>query len=79
MACVVKSGRPWEIGGPEDHLLVLLLYYRCHVTQEFIGFFCRVDRSVICRAIQRIEALVLRTTVERDTSQADAVRRRGGR
>ena len=28
-----KSGRPREIGGLEDHLLVLLLYYRCYVTQ----------------------------------------------
>ena len=53
-----KSGRPWEIGGLEDHLLVLLLHYRCYVTQEFLGFFYRVDRSVICRAIQRIEAQV---------------------
>jgi hypothetical protein len=55
-----KSGRPWEIGGLEEHLLVLLLYYRCYVTQEFIGFFYRVDRSVICRAIQRIETPVKR-------------------
>jgi hypothetical protein len=55
-----KPGRPWEIGGLEDHLLVLLLYYRCYVTQEFIGFFYRVDRSIICRAIQRIEAPVQR-------------------
>jgi hypothetical protein len=55
-----KPGRPWEIGGLEDHLLVLLLYYRCYVTQEFIGFFHQVDRSVICRAIQRIEAPVKR-------------------
>jgi len=55
-----KSGRPWEIGGLEEHLLVLLLYYRCYVTQEFIGFFYQVDRSVICRAIQRIEAPVQR-------------------
>ena len=55
-----KSGRPWEIGGLEDHLIVLLLYYRCYVTQEFIGFFYQVDRSVICRAIQRIEAPVKR-------------------
>ena len=53
-----KSGRPWEIGGLEDHLLVLLLYYRCYVTQEFLGFFYRVDRSVICRAIRRVEAQV---------------------
>jgi hypothetical protein len=55
-----KSGRPWEIGGLEDHLLVLLLYYRCYVTQEFIGFFYQVDRSIICRAIQRIETPVKR-------------------
>jgi Helix-turn-helix of DDE superfamily endonuclease len=46
-----KSGRPWEIGGLEEHLIALLLYYRCYVTQEFIGFFYQVDRSVICRAI----------------------------
>lgn len=51
-----KSGRPWEVGGLEGHLLIMLLYYRCYVTQEFIGFFWRVDRSVICRAIRRIEA-----------------------
>ena len=23
----------------EDHLLVMLIHYRCYVTQEFIGFF----------------------------------------
>jgi hypothetical protein len=50
-----KSGRPWEVGGLEDHLLIMLLYCRCYVTQEFIGFFWQVDRSVICRAIRRIE------------------------
>lgn len=55
-----KSGRPWEIGGLEDHLLVLLLYHRCYVTQEFVGFFHQVDRSVTCRAIQRIAASVKR-------------------
>ena len=52
-----KSGRPWETGGLADHLLIMLLYYRCYVTQEFIGVFWNVDRSVICRAIKRIEAL----------------------
>ena len=53
-----KSGRPWEVGGLEDHLLILLIYCRCYVTQEFIGFFYGVDRSVICRAIKRIEVPV---------------------
>jgi hypothetical protein len=52
-----KSGRPWETGGLEDHLLIMLIYYRCYVTQEFLGFFYNVDKSAICRAIQRIEKL----------------------
>jgi hypothetical protein len=55
-----KSGRPWEIGGLEEHLLVLLLDDRCTITQAFIGFFYQADRSVICRAIQRIEGPVQR-------------------
>ena len=52
-----KPGRPWEVGGLEEHLLIMLLYYRCYVTQEFIGCFFGVDKSVICRTIQRIEVL----------------------
>ena len=42
-------------GGLEDHLLIMLVYYRCYVTQEFIGQLYRVDRSAVCRAIKRIE------------------------
>lgn len=52
----IKSGRPSDVGGLEDHLLVMLIYYRCYVTQEFLGFFYNVNRSAICRALQRIEA-----------------------
>lgn len=53
----VKSGRPWEAGGLEDHLLIMLIYYRCYVTQEFVGFFYNVHKSAVCRAIRRIEKL----------------------
>ena len=53
----IKSGRPRDIGGLEDHLLVMLIYYRCYVTQEFIGFFYQVHKSAICRSIQTIEAI----------------------
>jgi hypothetical protein len=49
---------PWESGGLEEHLLVMPIDYRCYVTQEFLGFFYNVDKSTICRAIQRIERLV---------------------
>ena len=52
----LKSGRPWETGGLEDPLLIMLVYYRCYVTQEFIGCLYRVDRSAVCRAVKRIEA-----------------------
>ena len=53
----IKSGRPRDIGGLEDHLLVMLIYYRCYVTQEFIGFFYNVHKSAVCRAIQTLEAI----------------------
>ncbi len=52
-----KSGRPWDVGGLEDHLLIMLIYYRCYITQEFLGFFYNVNKSAICRAIRRIEKL----------------------
>jgi DDE superfamily endonuclease/Helix-turn-helix of DDE superfamily endonuclease len=52
-----KSGRPSEVGGLEDHLLLLLLYYRCYMTQELLGFFYGLDRSTVCRAIKRIEPI----------------------
>ena len=55
----LKSGRPWETGGLEDHLLIMLIYDRCYVTQEFIGFFYHVDKSAICRAIKRVEKLAI--------------------
>jgi hypothetical protein len=42
-----KSGRPWDVGPLEDHLLIMLIYYRCHITQEFLGFFYNVNKSAI--------------------------------
>ena len=53
----IKSGRPRDIGGLEGHLLMMLIYYRCYVTQEFVEFFYRVHKSAICREIQTIEAI----------------------
>lgn len=50
-----KSGRPWGVGDLEDHLLVMLILYRCAVTQAFLGCLYQVDKSAICHALQRIE------------------------
>jgi hypothetical protein len=52
-----KPGRPRDVGGLEDHLLIMLIHYRCYITQEFLGFFYDVHKSAICRAIKRIEKL----------------------
>jgi hypothetical protein len=32
-----RDGRPWGVDGLEDHLLVLLILYRCHITQDFLA------------------------------------------
>jgi hypothetical protein len=32
------------------------IYYRCYVTQAFIGCLYGAERSIICRTIKRIEA-----------------------
>ena len=60
-----RSGRPWEIGGLEDHLLELLILYRCAVTQDFLGCLYRVEKSAVCRTLQGIEPIVNHVHSER--------------
>lgn len=52
-----RSGRPWGVGGLEDHLLVLLIVYRCAITQTFVGCLYGVDKATVSRSLGRIEAL----------------------
>jgi len=55
-----RSGRPYGVGGLEDHLLVMLILYRCHITQDFLGLLYGVDKATISRALRRIEPLAKR-------------------
>jgi IS5 family transposase len=55
-----RSGRPWRVGGLEDHLLVLLILYRCAITQDFVACLYGTDQSVVSRALRRIEKLAAR-------------------
>ncbi len=55
-----RSGRPYGVGDLEDHLLVLLILYRCHITQDFMGCLYGVDRTTVCRSLRRIETLARR-------------------
>jgi len=55
-----RSGRPWNVGGLEDHLMVLLILYRCAITQDFMACLYQTDKSTISRALRRIETLAAR-------------------
>jgi hypothetical protein len=55
-----RSGRPYGVGGLSDHLVVMLILYRCHITQDFLALLYDVDKATICRALQRIEPLARR-------------------
>ncbi len=58
--CKNRSGRPYGVGELKDHLLVLLILYRCHITQDFLGLLCGVDKATICRSLRRIEPMARR-------------------
>jgi hypothetical protein len=60
VAAKKRSGRPWRVGELEDHLLVLLVLYRCAITQDFVACLYGTDQSVISRAMRRIENLAAR-------------------
>jgi transposase len=52
-----RTGRPWGVGGLEEHLLVLLILYRCGVTQDFLACLYQTDQAAISRSLRRIERL----------------------
>jgi hypothetical protein len=55
-----RSGRPYGVGDLDDHLLVMLILYRCHITQDFLALLYGVDKATICRSLRRIEPLAKR-------------------
>jgi hypothetical protein len=54
-----KGGRGHNLRGVENHLLAMLLYYRCYVTYEFLGFFFDSDETTVMRAVKRIERIAV--------------------
>lgn len=42
----------------EDMILILLLYYRSYITQEFVGYLFGLDKSRVCRIIQKLEPIL---------------------
>jgi hypothetical protein len=54
-------------------LMVLLLYYRHYVTQEFVGMLFGVDAATVCRIIKKLEPILvdIMQLPERDGLQQD--------
>ena len=48
------------MGGVEDHLLVLLILYRCAITQDFMACLYQTNKSTISRSLRWIEAVAAR-------------------
>jgi len=45
------------VGGLADHLLVLLIFYRCAIMQDFMDCLYQTNKSSIRRSLNRIEPL----------------------
>ena len=54
-----RPGRDYKLDVP-DMVLMLLLYYRSYITQEFVGFLFGIDDSRVCRIIQKLEPILAR-------------------
>jgi hypothetical protein len=42
-----------------DMLMMLLIYYRSYITQEFLGYLFGIDDSRICRLIKKLSLCLL--------------------
>lgn len=52
-----RPGRPYDLQ-LENMVLMLLLYYRSYITQEFVGYLFGLDKSRVCRIIQKLEPIL---------------------
>lgn len=55
-----KGGRSHVIAGVKNHLLVMLIYYRCYITYEFLGLLFDVDETTAMRTLKRIEEIAVK-------------------
>jgi len=73
----IGGGGKYRLPTLHNKLIVIFLYYRTYVTMEFLGFLFDLDRSNICRLIQRLQAVLNKTAVLRgDRPKRDRSRKR---
>jgi len=47
------GGRVHSLQGHENHLLAMLLYYRCYVTCEFLSYFFDCHETTVIWSVKR--------------------------
>lgn len=52
------SGRTYELENMENHILLMLIYYKFYITYDFLGFIFNIDASTANRAVRRIEPIL---------------------
>ena len=52
-----RPGRDYKLD-VADMVLMLLLYYRSYISQEFVGYLFGIDDSRVCRILQKLESLL---------------------
>ena len=52
-----EGGRNHSLYGYENHLLALLLYYRCYVTYEFLSFFFGTHETTVSVLLKGLKKL----------------------
>jgi hypothetical protein len=51
-------GRAYELGSMENHILLMLIYYKFYINYDFLGLIFGVDASTANRAVMRIEPIL---------------------
>ena len=57
----IGAGRHFILN-TRDRFLMLLVYYRLYITYTLVDFLFDLDKSNICRDIQKIERLIIQCT-----------------
>jgi hypothetical protein len=64
-----NSGRKSNLKTLEDKILCLLMYYRCYITYDFLGYLFNLHNSNICRLFKLLEPIVAKAVhIQKDKS-----------
>lgn len=68
-----RLGRKPKVLTVEDKVILLLVYYRCYVTHEFLGYFVQLHDSNVSRLFKRLEPIIAQqVSIKKDRSLTES-------